>query len=181
MLCCSVNIFFMYCLISSVFTTTMMGPLQSQVDSDMGTDLFSTVIVYFTYCIRTRMFSGLWKYHSKYCFRLLMNLLNWYLFSLCLAVVPKTAPKSSIFLLKFLSMTCVTFGYNVCFVCHIIGNQPFLQKILVLFLFLFLRCYYLSHSWCIGFGGLLSYCPCHWLPRLVGPFPFSEPPLLLSN
>ena len=101
MFCLSVDLFLTYCFISLVCIITMIGPFSSFVDSAVGLDVSSIVIGYFRSHTRTMMSAGSWNYRSTYCFGFWLNFLYWSLASLWLALVSKTAPKSSTSLLKF--------------------------------------------------------------------------------
>ena len=93
---------FAYFLISSVFIMTVMWHFLSSVDSDVGIDIFSTVIGYLTSHNRNMIYSGFLNSRSTYCFGFSLNLLNWYFDSLCSAIVPNTVPKYSTSSLNFL-------------------------------------------------------------------------------
>ena len=79
----------------------MIISFSSCVDSAVCLDVSRTVTRYFRYCARTIMSSGIWNSRITYCFSFLLNFLYWSLTYLWLAVVPKTAPKSSNSPLKF--------------------------------------------------------------------------------
>ena len=102
MFCCRVGLFLTYCLISSVWIITMIGSFLYSDDSAVGLDVFKTVVGSFKYLARTMISSEFWNYLRMYCFSFSLTFLYWYLASLCSDVIPKTAPKSSTSLLKFL-------------------------------------------------------------------------------
>ena len=97
----SVDLFLKYCLISFVWILTMIGSFLSYVDGAVGLVVSITVIISFKSHTRTMMSSGLYNYRSMYGFSFLLNLFYWSLAYLWSAVVPKNAPKSSTYPLKF--------------------------------------------------------------------------------
>ena len=101
MFCLSVDLFLTYCLISFVCILTTIGSFLSYVDSAVGLVVSITVIISFKSHTRTMMSSGLYNYRSMYGFSFLLNLFYWSLAYLWSAVVPKNAPKSSTYPLKF--------------------------------------------------------------------------------
>ena len=100
MFCCSTDKCFTYCFISSVCIMTMMVYFPYSLDNAVGTDVWIMVIGYFIQLNNTMISSGLWNSFRMYCFRLTINVLNWYLASLYLVVVPKNAPNYSTLPLK---------------------------------------------------------------------------------
>ena len=97
-----VDLLLKHLLISSVWIITIIWSFSSSADSDVVCDLFKKVVGYFKSLTRTIMSSELWNYLRMYCLIFSLNFLFWYLASLRLDVVPKTAPKSSTSPLKFL-------------------------------------------------------------------------------
>ena len=80
----------------------MIGSLSYSVYSAVGIDFSKTCLWSFKYLTKTMISLGFCSSHRMYCFAILLDFLCWYLDSLCLAVVPKTAPKSSNYHFKFL-------------------------------------------------------------------------------
>ena len=85
-----------------ILIVTIIGYFLSSGGSDVGLDVFKTVIGSFKYLIITMMYSGSWNYHRMYSFFLLLNVLYWSLASLCSSAVPNTTPKLSTSTLKLL-------------------------------------------------------------------------------
>ena len=79
----------------------MIGSFSYAVDSAVGIDLSRAVVRYFNSRTRKMMSSGFWKYWSTDCLRFFLKFFYLSFASLCLAVVPKTALKSSTSPLKF--------------------------------------------------------------------------------
>ena len=102
-LSCSVaaQIFFTYCLIPSVCIMTWMGYFSSSVNIVVGIVVLVMNAGFLVSIANRFMSCGLLNSCSTYCFSLSLNFLNWYFASLCLAVVPQTAPNSSTSSLKF--------------------------------------------------------------------------------
>ena len=80
----------------------MIGFFLYSYNSDVGLDVFKTVVGFLKYLTRTMISSGFWNSLRMYFFRFLLNLLYLSLASICSDVVPKTAPKLSTSPLKFL-------------------------------------------------------------------------------
>ena len=71
----SVDIFLTYCFIASVWIITMIGFFSSSVETDVGLDVFKTVVGSFRYLTIMMMFSGFCNYSIMSFFSLLMSFL----------------------------------------------------------------------------------------------------------
>ena len=152
---------------------------QLSVYSAVRLHVFSTVIASFTSRTRTMMSSGFWKivvrmvWNSRWVSWTGILLLSVWTWSLRPPQIITIHPWS------LLSMTRVVFGWRVCSVLHVLGNFPFLHDLLGIVLSL--GYFYLIHLWCLIFRLLLGYHLGCYFPRLVGPSPFLESFLFLSN
>ena len=144
--------FSLYCYHDGVIFTSLY--------SDVCIDIFSTVIGYFTSLIERWCLMG---YETLVV--CIISYSRWiYLTDVFLLFVPlwflRQRQNSLLCPWSFLSITCVEFGWSVCFIRHVLGNRPFLHRLLGLIIGL---------SWCYFI------CWGYWIRLVVD---LSSPPLL---